>query len=175
MRARSAPITVPTPSAPHGTAHCPQLASTAALSGEKPAASSIGALMTTATPNPVTDSKNGATPTTTPAASATGSGSILPKNHDTRSTAPPARSRLYKSNPPNRTYSTLPDVPTPPTRPSGTPLASSPGHATAPTTAAASVAAPAHTAGHRRTTNPTAATANGAAATRTPSRSTMIE
>src|SRR3712207_7953631 len=62
--ARSAPITVPTPRAPQGTAHWPQLASTAARSGENPAASSIGALITTATPNPVTDSKKGATPTT---------------------------------------------------------------------------------------------------------------
>jgi hypothetical protein len=92
--ARLAPITVPTPRAPHGTAHWPQLANTAALSGGNPAASRIGALMTTATPNPVTDSKKGATPTTTPAASATGSGSSLPRNRDTASTAPPAESRL---------------------------------------------------------------------------------
>ncbi len=60
--ARWAPITVPTPRAPQGTAHWPQLASTAALSGVNPAASKIGALMTTATPNPVTDSKKGRHP-----------------------------------------------------------------------------------------------------------------
>src|ERR671910_759202 len=69
--ARLAPITVPTPSAPQGTAHWPQLARTAALKGVNPAASRIGALMTTATPNPVTDSKNGATPPTTPPSPAT--------------------------------------------------------------------------------------------------------
>src|SRR5918999_4336754 len=113
--ARSAPITVPTPSAPQGTAHWPQLASTAALKGVNPAASNMGALMTTATPNPVTDSKNGATPTTTPAASATGSGSNRPRNRETSSTAPPAESRLYSNNPPNNTNSTRPDVPSPAT------------------------------------------------------------
>src|SRR5918994_5179371 len=107
--ARSAPITVPTPKAPHGTAHWPQLASTAALSGEKPAASSMGALITTATPKPVTDSKNGATPTTTPAASATGSDSSLPRNRDTHPTPPPAQSRVYQSKPTDRTYNNLPE------------------------------------------------------------------
>ena len=96
-------MTVPTPKAPHGTAHWPQLAKTAALKGVNPAASSMGALMTTATPKPVTDSKKGATPTTTPAASATRSGSSLPRNRDTSSTAPPAESRLYNNNPPNNT------------------------------------------------------------------------
>ena len=63
----------------------------------------MGALMTTATPNPVTDSKKGATPTTTTAASDTRSGSNLPRNRDTPSTAPPAESRLYNNNPPNNT------------------------------------------------------------------------
>src|SRR3712207_5226273 len=91
---RSAPITVPTPSAPHGTAHYPQLDKTAARSGENPAASKMGALITTATPNPVTDSKNGATPTTTPSANASFSGSNLPRKRDTPSIAPPAHSRL---------------------------------------------------------------------------------
>ncbi|HZY65337.1 MAG TPA: hypothetical protein VFE21_05615 [Rubrobacteraceae bacterium] len=99
--ARSAPITAPTPKAPHGTAHWPQLASTAALSGENPAASRIGALITTATPKPVTDSKKGAAPITTTSANASFSGSNLPKNSETRPIAPPAESRLKSNNPPN--------------------------------------------------------------------------
>jgi hypothetical protein len=87
-------MTVPTPRAPQGTAHWPQLERTAARSGENPAARSIGALITTATPNPVTDSKNGATPTTIPSANASFSGSNLPRKRDTPSIAPPADSRL---------------------------------------------------------------------------------
>ena len=54
----------------------------------------MGALITTATPNPVTDSKKGATPTTTATASASFSGSSLPRKRDTLSIAPPAESTL---------------------------------------------------------------------------------
>ncbi len=75
-------------------------------SGVNPAASRIGALITTATPNPVTDSKKGATPTTTTGRERHRSGSSLPRNRDTASTAPPAESRLYSNNPPNSTYNT---------------------------------------------------------------------
>src|SRR5215204_4944036 len=173
--ARWAPITVPTPSAPHGTAHWPQLASTAALSGAKPAASRIGALMTTATPNPVTDSKKGATPTTTPVASAMRSGSNPPRKRDTSSTAPPAESRLYRNNPPNSTYRTWAEAPSPANRAPGTALASRSGHTTAPNTATASDAPPAVDADHPKPASPTAATTKGIAETKIPNKSTMIE
>src|SRR5829696_2944549 len=173
--ARWAPMTVPIPRAPHGTAHWPQLASTAALRGVNPAASRIGALITTATPNPVTDSKNGATPTTTPAASATRSGSSLPRNRDTSSTAPPAESRLYSNNPPKSTYNTCAEVPRPPTKAPGTAPPRKPGQTKAPTTATPNEAAPARGAGQPRATSPTAPTTNGIAEIRTPTTSTMIE
>jgi len=63
----------------------------------------MGALITTATPNPVTDSKNGATPTTTPTANATFSGSSLPRKLYTLSIALPTESTLWGKRPPKST------------------------------------------------------------------------
>ena len=56
---------VPGASAPHGTVHSPSRATTAAASGRSPSASRIGAAITAPTPNPVTDSANGVSPSTT--------------------------------------------------------------------------------------------------------------
>src|SRR5918998_1389324 len=150
---RSAPITVPIPRAPHGTAHCPQVESTAARSGEKPAARRMGALITIATPNPVTDSKNGAAPTTT-----------------TRARASPS-----DSNRPKSTYNTSPEVPSPAQNAPPNSDTSKEGYRNAPASAAASAATPDHVAGHRSQTSVTPATTNGAPATTYPNISTMLE
>ena len=107
-------MTVPTPRAPHGTAHWPQLAKTAALKGVNPAASSMGALMTTATPKPVTDSKKGATPTTTPAASATRSGSSLPEKPRHFLYSPARREQVVQQQPPEQHVEHLGRSPDPP-------------------------------------------------------------
>jgi hypothetical protein len=63
----------------------------------------MGALITTATPKPVTDSKKGAAPITTPTASASLSGSSPPRKRETLSIAPPAESTLKSRRPPKST------------------------------------------------------------------------
>ena len=62
---RAAATNVPGASAPHGTVHSPSRATTAADNGGSPSASRIGAAITGPTPNPVTDSANGVSPSTT--------------------------------------------------------------------------------------------------------------
>jgi hypothetical protein len=62
----------------------------------------IGAPTTTASPKPVTDSKKGATPSTTSRARASRLGSTRPRKLDTRLTAPASASTLCRRRPPKR-------------------------------------------------------------------------